>query len=179
MPERRIENKTGVPVVQAFRPADVVQCSGPADHGRPKGLHYIGGVMAFLILSVPGAAQQAPPTRSVWDGVYTAEQSKRGEPLYAQHCSSCHGSMLEGGEMAPPLAGGAFSANWNGLSLGDLSERIRISMPQNSPGSLSRQQYADILAVMLGAGEFPRGKTELPREVEALKQIAFESMKKD
>jgi mono/diheme cytochrome c family protein len=111
--------------------------------------------------------------------VYTAEQSKRGEPLYGQHCASCHGTMLEGGEMAPALAGGAFNANWNGLSLGDLFERIRISMPQNSPGSLSRQQYVDILAVMLGAGEFPRGKTELPRETEVLKQIAFESMKKD
>jgi hypothetical protein len=44
---------------------------------------------------------------------------------------------------------------------------------------LSRQQYADILAVMLAGGEFPRGKTELPREVEALKQIAFESMKRE
>ena len=87
--------------------------------------------------------------------------------------------MLEGGEMAPPLAGGAFNANWNGLSLGDLFERIRISMPQNSPGGLSRQQYADILAVMLSAGEFPKGQTELPREAEVLKQIVFESTKRE
>jgi mono/diheme cytochrome c family protein len=129
-------------------------------------------------LPVPGAAQPSPAARSVWDGVYAAEQSKRGEPLYAQHCSSCHGTMLEGGEMAPPLAGGAFNANWNGLTLRDLFERIRISMPQNSPGSLSRQQYVDILAVMLGAGEFPRGNAELPPEAELLRQIAFESMKK-
>jgi mono/diheme cytochrome c family protein len=131
-----------------------------------------------VLLGISGSAQQSPAARSVWDGVYTAEQAKRGEPLYAQHCSSCHGTMLEGGEMAPPLAGGAFNANWNGLSLGDLLERTRISMPQNNPGSLSRQQYVDILAVMLGAGEFPAGKTELPRETEVLKQIAFESMKK-
>jgi mono/diheme cytochrome c family protein len=134
--------------------------------------------VTFVVLSLCGAAQQSAPMRSVWDGVYTTEQAKRGEPLYAQHCSSCHGSTFEGGEMAPPLAGGAFNANWNGLSLGDLAERIRISMPQNSPGSLSRQQYVDILATMLGGGEFPQGKTELPREVEALKQIAFESMKR-
>ena len=171
MPEPRTDSTTGV--VQGFSPA-------PA--GRPKGLHYIRGFaifVVFVVLSFSGAAQQSPTARSVWDGVYTAEQSKRGEPLYGQHCASCHGTMLEGGEMAPALAGGAFNANWNGLSLGDLFERIRISMPQNSPGSLSRQQYVDILAVMLGAGEFPRGKTELPRETEVLKQIAFESMKKD
>ena len=114
----------------------------------------------------------------LWDGVYTAEQAKRGEPLYAQHCSSCHGSTFEGGEMAPALAGGAFNANWNGLSLGDLVERIRISMPQNSPNSLTRQQYVDIVATMLSGGEFPQGKSELPRETESLKQIAFESAKR-
>jgi len=135
-------------------------------------------LVSCMVLVLSGAAQQPTPSRSVWDGVYSAEQARRGEPLYAQHCSSCHGTTLEGGEMAPPLAGGAFNANWNGLSLGDLVERIRVSMPQNSPGSLSRQQYTDILAVMLGAGEFPAGKTELPREVDALKQIAFESQKK-
>jgi S-disulfanyl-L-cysteine oxidoreductase SoxD len=144
-----------------------------------KGLFFVLVIFViFVVLFSPGAAQQPAPARSVWDGVYTAEQAKRGEPLYAQYCSSCHGSTFEGGEMAPPLAGGAFNANWNGLSLGDLAERIRISMPQNSPGSLSRQQYVDILATMLGAGEFPQGKNELPREVEVLKQITFESMKR-
>jgi mono/diheme cytochrome c family protein len=131
---------------------------------------------AIVVVTIAGLAQTAS-TRSVWDGVYTAEQVKRGEPLYAQHCASCHGATFEGGEMAPPLAGGAFNANWNGLSLGDLLERIRVSMPQSSPGSLNRQEYVDILAVMLSAGEFPRGPSELPRETERLKQITFESMK--
>lgn len=157
----------------------VVRGISPADAGRPKGLRYAVVILAIIAMqSFSRAAQQPAPARSVWDGVYTADQAKRGEPLYAQYCASCHGSTFEGGEMAPPLAGGAFNANWNGLSLGDLAERIRISMPQNSPGSLSRQQYVDILATMLGGGEFPQGKSELPREVEALKQITFESMKR-
>jgi mono/diheme cytochrome c family protein len=147
-------------------------------HAAHKGWFLFVILVIFVVPFFTGAAQQSPAARSVWDGVYTAEQAKRGESLYAQHCSSCHGSTFEGGEMAPPLAGGAFNANWNGLSLGDLAERIRISMPQNNPGSLSRQQYVDILATMLGGGEFPQGKTELPREVEALKQIAFESAKR-
>jgi S-disulfanyl-L-cysteine oxidoreductase SoxD len=114
--------------------------------------------------------------RSVREGVFTAEQAKRGDSLYGQHCASCHGTMLEGGEMAPPLAGGAFTSNWNGLTAGDLSERIRVSMPQNNPGSLSRQQCADILAFMLSAGGFPAGKAELPRETETLKLIRFETL---
>ena len=36
--------------------------------------------------------------------------------------------------MATPLAGAEFMTNWNGLTLGDLFERIRTTMPLNYPG---------------------------------------------
>src|SRR5215467_1034807 len=119
------------------------------------------GMTAFGAFSARGtvAAQQA---KSQWDGVYTDDQAKRGEGLYSQYCASCHGPDLAGGEMAPGLTGGEFSSNWNDLSLGDLFERIRVSMPQNSPGSLSRQQNADILAFMLSKANVPAGSSELP-----------------
>ena len=123
------------------------------------------------------ARAQGDAARSVWSGVYTSEQAMRGAPVYAQSCGSCHGGSLEGGEMAPPLTGGPFNSNWNGLTMGDMFERLRISMPQNDPGSLTRQQYVDILAFMLRSGTFPEGKTELPRETERLRLITFEAMK--
>src|SRR5215210_516360 len=93
------------------------------------------GITAFGAFAARGtvAAQGA---KSQWDGVYTQDQAKRGEALYSENCASCHGPDLTGGEMAPGLTGGEFSSNWNDLSLGDLYERIRISMPQNAPGSL-------------------------------------------
>jgi mono/diheme cytochrome c family protein len=116
------------------------------------------------------SAQEA---KSQWDGVYTLEQAKRGEALYDQQCSSCHGADMNGGEMAPGLSGGEFTANWNDLSLGDLFERMRISMPQNDPGSLSRAQNADILAHMLRVGGFPAGDTPLDGQQGALTQIKF------
>lgn len=129
------------------------------------------------IVIILGIAAMAQTTRSVWDGVYTDDQAKRGEGFYAKECASCHGTELTGGEAAPPLAGDAFFANWNGLTVGDLFERIRISMPQNSPGSLSRQENADILAFILKVNQFPSGKAELDRQTEILKQIKFESTK--
>jgi len=85
--------------------------------------------------------------------------------------------MLTGGEAAPPLTGGEFLANWNGLTVRDLFERIRISMPADRPGALSGAQTADILAHMLHVNQFPAGKTELERQTEILKQIRFEAMK--
>jgi mono/diheme cytochrome c family protein len=116
------------------------------------------------------SAQEA---KSQWDGVYTLEQAKRGEALYDQQCSSCHGADMNGGEMAPGLSGGEFTANWNDLSLGDLFERMRISMPQNAPGSLSRQDNADILAFILHKGNYPAGKTDLPTQTEVLNTVKF------
>jgi len=123
------------------------------------------------------AQQKADGSRSVWDGMYTDEQATRGATLYSQFCASCHGATLGGGEMAPALVGGDFSSNWNGLTLGDLFERMRTSMPQNDPGGLSRQQNADILAYMLSSNKFPAGTTELARDTEVLKQIRFQSLK--
>lgn len=121
--------------------------------------------------------QTQAESRSVWDGVYTEEQAKRGESLYQKECKTCHGDTLAGGESAPPLTGGAFLANWNGLTLGDLFERIRKTMPQNAPGKLNRQQNADILAFVLSANKFPTGKTELSRQAEFLKEIRFEAVR--
>src|ERR1700676_3706232 len=79
----------------------------------------------------------AQTTRSVWDGVYTSAQAQRGAALYANNCASCHGTALGGGESAPPLTGGEFSSNWYGLTVGDLFERIRTTMPANRPGRLT------------------------------------------
>jgi hypothetical protein len=79
--------------------------------------------------------------------------------------------------MAPPLATGDFLSGWDGLTLGDLFERMRISMPQNAPGSLSGQQNADILAFILGANKFPIGTSELSNQAMVLKTIKFEAKK--
>jgi mono/diheme cytochrome c family protein len=116
----------------------------------------------------------AQTSRSVWDGVYTDDQAKRGRALYGDHCGSCHGASLEGGESAPALTGGEFLSNWNGLSAGDLFERIRSTMPQNKPRSLSREVNADILAYVFSANQFPPGKEELAHAAEILKEIRIE-----
>ena len=128
------------------------------------------GLLAFLCY-----AQDV--SHSVWDGVYTNDQAKRGEALYARECASCHGDLLTGGEQAPPLAGGEFLANWTGLTAGDLFERIRKTMPMNKPGKLSREVNADILAFMLAVNKFPAGKTELSHNTELLNQIRIEATK--
>ena len=139
----------------------------------------VAALFGMIVLGASGSRGSvvAQGAKTQWDGVYTADQAKRGEGLYSQYCASCHGPDLTGGEMAPGLTGGEFQSNWNDLSLGELFERMRISMPQNAPGSLSRQQDADILAYVLFKGNYPAGQTELPTQTEVLSTIKFVSAK--
>jgi S-disulfanyl-L-cysteine oxidoreductase SoxD len=136
-------------------------------------------LVTMLLLSLDARAQQEGAGTSVWNGVYTDEQARRGEIAYRQSCVNCHGPELEGADMTPPLIGGAFTANWNDLSLGDLFERIRATMPLDKPGTLSRQQNADVVAFVLKANLWPAGTSELSRDLGVLKQIRIQSSKPD
>ncbi|HTP36387.1 MAG TPA: cytochrome c [Candidatus Acidoferrales bacterium] len=131
-------------------------------------------IAAAIGLAAMGTAQNQ---RSVWDGVFSADQAKRGQARYKELCASCHGETLEGGESAPPLAGGEFLSNWNTLSVGDLFDRTRSTMPQSKPGSLSREANAEVMAYLLSANQFPAGKEALPQNSEVLKEIRIEAIK--
>ena len=132
---------------------------------------------AAVVIVCLVAGVWAQTSGSVWDGVYTRDQASKGDALYAQHCASCHGISLTGGESAPPLAGGDFLSNWNGLTVGDLFERIRTTMPASRPGGLNRETNVAILAYLLATNQFPSGESELATRTEVLKQIRVEPKK--
>ena len=138
-------------------------------------LRLIAGMMLLGPALVAAIAQDAPKT--TWDGVYTDEQAKRGEAQYSTSCSSCHSPDLSGGDSAPSLTGPDFNAGWNDLTVGDLAERMRTTMPADGPGSLSPQQYVDILTFLLSKDGFPAGQAELPTTDQALKQIKIVTKK--
>jgi mono/diheme cytochrome c family protein len=130
--------------------------------------------IGIALLSLWTAAAAAQSERSVRDGVYSEEQAKRGEALYAELCANCHGEQMEGIDMSPALTGSTFSSNWNTLTVGDLFDRIRTTMPMDRPGTITPQQNADVIAFMLKANQYPAGDTELPNTVTPLKTIKIE-----
>ncbi|MBI2188422.1 MAG: cytochrome c [Acidobacteria bacterium] len=144
--------------------------------GRPHPL-YLQAFVIFVAFVVSIVCVSLAVAASVWDGVYTEEQAKRGEAIYYQRCGACHGPSLEGGDMTPALVGGVFTSTWNDLALSELFERIRITMPLNQPSTLSRQQTADVLSFLLKQNKWPAGQAELPRELEPLKEIQIQAIK--
>jgi S-disulfanyl-L-cysteine oxidoreductase SoxD len=134
--------------------------------------------LVFAVAIAGAIGMSAQETRSVWDGVYTEAQAKRGEAIYFDKCVRCHGATLAGGtDGAGPLFGPTFNGNWNGVPLGQMLDRVRATMPQDKPATLSRQQTADVLTFIFSANKIPAGKTELPRNAEMLNMIQFKASK--
>lgn len=73
---------------------------------------------------------------------------------------------LGGHEYAGPLAGFGFQLKWQDASLGEVFGRIR-SMPLGRPGSLTGQEYVDILAYVLQQNTYPAGSEDLTAAVAA------------
>ncbi len=143
---------------------------------------------SVLLASVshPASAQessqktQTTAGKTVWAGVYTQEQAKRGEDLYADHCSECHGEDLSGDtpyNPSPALAGKAFMLRWDNRTVNELFRFMRTNMPKTDPGSLSSDNYIDLVAFILRSNKLPAGDRELTQDTDALKQIVIEKDK--
>ena len=128
-------------------------------------------------LGLAGAALAQDSGRSVWQGIFTPEQADRGAGVYAQRCGACHGAALNGTGEAPPLIGGEFISHWDTMTVGDLFDRVRTTMPQNDPMSMSREEYADVLAFLLKTNGFPAGGQPLDKRSEVLATINITAQK--
>lgn len=113
------------------------------------------------------AGASAGAARSVMDGVYTPAQAKRGNEIRTNSCAMCHGGSDWNGIIR----------GWNGRSVADLVEHLRSTMPMGAPGSLKRQEYADVVAYMLSINGIPAGKTELKDDA-SLKSILITAAQK-
>ena len=138
-----------------------------------------GEVTTDEVVGILAELESAGDRASIWDGVFTAEQAARGELAYGT-CTRCHGRRLTGAaddpdmKSAPPLARASFLRNWGGRTLATLFEYTRATMPQNNPGSLSDQEYIDIIAYMLSVSQAPAGDAELPLDPVSLGFIVIE-----
>jgi cytochrome c5 len=127
-----------------------------------------------------GSAQDPAPKRSVWDGVYSEEQARRGENQYTRFCEACHGADLSGNQVdeVPALTWDAFLMQWNDRTVKDLFDSIKRAMPRDNPGSLNLRAYVDVIAYLLQANRFPSGARDLSLNEEVLGQIVIERTKR-
>ncbi|HXD74717.1 MAG TPA: cytochrome c [Vicinamibacterales bacterium] len=119
------------------------------------------------------AQQQQKKTLS--DGVFSAEQAQSGKAGYDGVCKRCHGDALQGSQgNGPTLKGSPFLAHWDKDTLGSMWVKIRDTMPQGAPGTLTEEVKIQILAYLLQQNGFPAGKAALPIDVNALEEIGIQ-----
>lgn len=114
-----------------------------------------------LVLGLSAVAL-LPAAAFAQDASYTAEQASRGARTYAENCSGCHGSGLGGQAEAPGLIGGGIRTTYLSDTANLLFDFLTAAMPQQAPGSLTPQQYADLAAFLMSKNRIPAGTTELP-----------------
>jgi mono/diheme cytochrome c family protein len=118
----------------------------------------------ILGLAIVAMAQEV---KSVKTGVYTPEQADRGVALSKRKCASCHAPNRFTDDQL-------FLTPYAGKPLWEMFEVISDSMPEDDPGGLKPEEYADVIAYILRLNGFPAGQTELPTSKDALSLIVFE-----
>ena len=125
------------------------------------GSHSIGGRMALIAGLLAGST-----------GPALNAQSPSADAVWGAHCARCH---------APAEIRSRIEAGWLGRSAEDLLVRVRETMPAESPGSLSDQEYqlsVRHLLALLDAGITPETHLadvtiELPASVDQLPDVPW------
>lgn len=124
----------------------------------------LGAWACLSLLAFSSAAAQ--DKKSVKAGVYTAAQAERGIAVFRSKCASCHAPNR--------FTDDFFYQSFAGKPLWEMFDVISDSMPEDSPGSLTKEEYADVIAYLLKLNNFPAGESELPIDKDALSAILFE-----
>jgi mono/diheme cytochrome c family protein len=120
--------------------------------------------LVLIALMLAGGMGFAVPAASQAHGDYTSTQAMHGARVFSNHCAACHGAELQG-QTGPALAGSSFGGllQYSKMSSSQLFEFISTQMPKDAPGSLSTQQYLDVLAFILSKNGYPAGDDALSR----------------
>lgn len=106
---------------------------------------------------VAEAAPVAPPAAAEPAGFFTEAQALRGRTVFRSICSECHYSS--------EFSSDSFKFAWRRRDAGALYGYIADAMPEDAPGSLTTQQYLDVLSYILDMNGFPTGSDELGADV--------------
>ena len=172
--------RQGTGTMPPFPDLTAAEISAVATYIRNAWANGFGGVTTADATAVLKGLEADGDLASVWDGVFTDVQAERGRATYPGACGLCHGRRLNGApddpdmRSTPPLARARFLRNWDGRSLATLFEYARATMPEDNPGSLTDEEYVDVIAYMLSVGGMPAGEAELRPDLGRLARVVIE-----
>lgn len=128
---------------------------------------HIAGTKPFIpVRNANAKAFVIPSTAGLKPATYANEQAVRGQEVYQATCARCH----------PPghLDGEAFEVGWNERRVFDLYSLLTNTMPQDKPGSLSDEQYIDVIAYLLQRNHVPASSVALRADTAAMRDARID-----
>ncbi|MDH3733503.1 MAG: cytochrome c [Gemmatimonadota bacterium] len=107
-----------------------------------------GGSAPPDTMVTPGGAAPVDGTAS-----FTVAQADRGRELFVAVCGECH-SVGE-------FRGNTFQFTWRRRTAWDFYRTVSSTMPESAPGSLSDEEYVQIIAFVLGMNGYAPGSRDL------------------
>lgn len=107
--------------------------------------------------------------------VFSAEQAARGQAAYVHSCVICHGEDLDDGDFGgAPLRGSWFRNHWGSSDLSELYGYTKSAMPPDNPGSLTDEDYADIVSFILQKNGYASGRKDLGTDMDAMQGMSLQ-----
>ena len=106
-------------------------------------------LMFVMMMTIPAFSSmgQDLTAQSLLQGIFTTEQVERGGVAFREICETCH--------LVQHFRGIIEQSDSSNDLIADYYDIIRLTMPEDSPGSLPEQQYLDIMAYILFINNFP------------------------
>jgi mono/diheme cytochrome c family protein len=143
--------------------------AGTAQRRQPRSLHALAagvGLAAVLFLGACGGDDNGNGDEASGTPATQADQIAAGREVYTASCAQCHGANGEGGT-GPLLVGG----NKRIASYQDtkrLYDYVSSTMPFDEPGSLTQDQYWNVIAYLLDANDLLPAETVLGPDTEPI-----------
>lgn len=119
--------------------------------------------LLFILVAgtlVAGCSQSPTTTPSPTSTLPTAGQlADTGKTVFASRCAGCHGAAGGGGGAPAIIGAGAFLGKYNTAQ--GLVDFVSTAMPANAPGTLSRQDYLDLVSYLLVQNNYVSADTSI------------------
>jgi thiosulfate dehydrogenase len=134
----------------------ITECFLRSMNGKPpdyasKEMIAVVAYIAWLSRDIPVGTPQDPKDRFIEPVPERSPDVANGGKIYATKCAACHGADGNGsGDAIPPLWGAQSFNDGAGMARIDrMTGFVHYNMPQNAPGSLSKDDAYDVSAFVL------------------------------
>jgi len=120
----------------------------------------------LALRAAPGPEAVTALNAALPAATYSADQASAGKQVYDSTCAHCH----------PPgqFDGATFASLWKNRRLYTLYSLISNTMPQDRPGSLTDEQYVNIIAYLLQRNQVPGGIAKLSGDTLDMKKVRID-----